>query len=150
MKKIYKFGYYTGWFLFSVALFFIYSMIISADKLKLIDIIICVMVIIISIKYFIHYTIYNYQYKIIDNTLFIYCKHKINYQIRIENIKISKGDFKFENKLSFELNNNIKYINIDSDNELINNGNNYRKKWYILFIITIFIEILLFIYSLLK
>ena len=96
MKKIYKFGYITGWFVLLLILFFIFSMFISITKLRLIDIIFCVIVIILGLKYYIKYTLFYYSFYVKDEVLFIYQKHKICYQISLSNIKIEQGAFKHE------------------------------------------------------
>ena len=147
MKKIYRFGYITGWFILLLVLFFIFSMFVSIEKLRLIDIIFCVIVIILGLKYFIKYTIFCYSFYIKDGILFMYQKHKICYQISLESLKIEEGIFKHEQKLSFEINNSLHEFTIDYDNELCNaNRKTYRKWWYASYLIATVLVLIAVIY----
>lgn len=161
MKKIYKFGYYTGLFLLLVASFFIYSMILYITKLRLIDIIFCIIVIVISIKYFINYTLFNFKFRINENILFIYKsifrKNKLLYQISLDKIDFdNKINSKFDeflngyrSILNFEISNKIVTMNVDYD-MLENNKKSKRNKYYIIYIFTSILIIGMIIYTIIK
>ena len=161
MKKIYKFGYYTGLFLLLVASFFIYSMILYITKLRLIDIIFCIIVIVVSIKYFINYTLFNFKFRINENILFIYKsifkKNKLLYQISLDKIdfdnKINSKLDEFLNGyrsiLNFEILNKIVTMNVDYD-MLENNKKSKRNKYYIIYIFTSILIIGMIIYTIIK
>lgn len=161
MKKVYKFGYYTGLFLLLVASFFIYSMIIFITKLRLIDIIFCIIVIVISIKYFINYTLFNFKFRINENILFIYKsifkKNKLLYQISLDKIDIdNKTNSKideflngYRSILTFEIINKIVTMNVDYD-MLESNKKSKRNKYYIIYIFTSILIIGMIIYTIIK
>lgn len=161
MKKVYKFGYYTGLFLLLVASFFIYSMILFITKLRLIDIIFCIIVIVVSIKYFINYTLFNYKFRSNENILFIYKsifrKNKLLYQISLDKIDFeNKTNSKFDeflngyrSTLTFEIVNRIVTMNVDYD-MLENNKKSKRNKYYIIYIFTSILIIGMIIYTIIK
>ena len=152
MKKIYKFGYITGWFVLLLILFFIFSMFISITRLRLIDIIFCVIVIILGLKYYIKYTLFYYSFYVKDEVLFIYQKHKLCYQISLASIKIEQGAFKHEQKLTFAINNCLHEYTIDYDNELCQSANtkNYRKWWYIVYMLSTLLLVAATIYAIIN
>lgn len=152
MKKIYKFGYITGWFILLLVLFFIFSMFISITKLRLIDIIFCVIVIILGLKYYIKYTLFYYSFYVKDEVLFMYQKHKICYQISLASIKIEQGAFKHEQKLTFAINNSLHEFTIDYDNELCQSANtkNYRKWWYVVYMLATLLIVVATIYAIIN
>ena len=143
MKRLYKFGYITGWLLLIISIFFIFSIIIYINKITLFDIICTILVIVISIKYFIDNIIYSYKYILRGEELFIYKGKRIKYQIDINKIELIKGFFDVERRMLFESNNKRIEISMDYDNDLISLLTNKEKnkskrvKWYILSIIVI-------------
>ena len=137
MKKIYKFGYITGWFVLLLILFFIFSMFISITRLR---------------KYYIKYTLFYYSFYVKDEVLFIYQKHKLCYQISLASIKIEQGAFKHEQKLTFAINNCLHEYTIDYDNELCQSANtkNYRKWWYIVYMLATLLIVAATIYAIIN
>ncbi len=147
MKKLYHFGFVTGWLILLIVFFFIFSMVAFIEKLRIIDIIFCVIVIVMGFKYFIEYTLFSYKYYIKDDIVFIYQKKKLCYQITKSKISESKGLFKCEKKLSFEVNNIIQELSVDFDNELCEKEDkNYRNLWYVVYIIIIIMILVSLIY----
>lgn len=148
MKKLYYFGFITGWIILLIVSFFIFSMIAFIEKLRIIDITFCVLVIVMGIKYFIEYTLFPYNYYIKEDIVFIYRKKRLCYQISRDKIKGDNGLFKPIKKLSFEIDKLIRELSVDYDNELCNanNDKNYRILWYIIYIIIILMILVSLIY----
>lgn len=150
-KKIYKFGFVTGIFLLEVALFLIFSLVYFFDKLKFFEFFSTIIVIIISIGYFIKYTINNVKYQIDEENLIVFCP-KYVYILKIGEIILNNLLFDIQKQIIFNdtLNNNeIKKIVVDSD---IIKGNHNKKRllWYTVYIILSILIVIGVIYSIIK
>jgi len=155
MKKLYKFGYISGWFLLFTALFFIFTLIFYFNKVTFFGSLCSLIVIILSIRYFVNNVIYVYNYTLRGSVLFIYRKTKPLYQIDLKNIDIDNGFFDVEKKLIFSIKDKDLSISIDYDNEVLQKNfekgkYNRRKKWYLVLFIMTFIIVTSIIYVIIK
>ena len=163
MKKLYKFGITSGWFLIIVSIFFIFSMVVYVNKLTFFDLFCTIIVIVISINYFYNNVIKAYNYIIRGDFIFIYqkkflkCEKKLRYQVYVNDIYLDKGFFDVEKKLIFKMFNKNKILSIDYDNEIIHHmiknsiyKEGKRKKWYILLFLIITLIIISIFYIIYK
>lgn len=148
-RKIYKFGYVTGIFLFEVALFLVFSLIFFYSKLRFFEFFSTVIVIILSIGYFVRYTINNIKYQLDEENIVVFCSKHI-YILKIDEIILNDLLFNLQKQIIFNdtINNNtIKKLVVDSD---IIKGDYSKRRfiWYTLYIIASILIIIAIIYSL--
>lgn len=153
MKKIYKFGYVTGWFLLLLVLFFVFSMIVFSERIRFIDIVFCVLVIVFSLKYFINKTIFYYSFIIKNDRILIYKRKSLVYQTLIEKLVIKDGLFGCEKLIMINNLGESKIISIDYDafciKEFVNNKASINKRniWYILYLACVILILFATFYS---